>query len=204
MDEDRLDKLDDFELPVTKSCPNLTKDRALPSTLDNLRALEGKNIDEDDPLPSLIAISPHLRKKPKKRKRRKMNDGGPSSSSSSDDAAPSHDSTMSNDQNSMTDQCPVSVLLQDNDDGELTEEGIKEILDRNIVVPQAAADSFRRTRGAMVAEAKGQVCSKHLQAMSEGNRLPRWAWRVPLHMHQQVVKCMKNSSRWCDIRPEKE
>ncbi len=204
LDESNLDKLDDFDLPVTKSCPNLGNDSALPSTLENLRALEDPSVDVNDGLPSINPPCPRLRQKPKKRKRRKMNDGGPNSSSSSDDAITSNIITLGNSDDPVTIDDPCSVSLQDNGDGELTEEGIKEILDRNIVVPQAAADSFRRTRGAMVAEAKGQVRSKHLRAMSEANRLPRWALGLesaPAYaptnreLHEEFVEMVRRQAR---------
>ncbi len=202
--ESTLDKLDDFDLPVTRSCPNISNDSALPSTLENLRALEDSTVDGDEALPSISVPLPRLRQKPKKRKRRRMNDGGPNSSSSSDDAIPSNTNSLGNNNDPVTIDDPHSVYLQENGEGDLTEEGIKEILDRNIVVPQSAADSFRRTRGAMVAEAKGQVRSKHLRAMSEANRLPRWALGLesaPAYapssreMHEEFVEMVRRQAR---------
>ncbi len=49
------------------------------------------------------------------------------------------------------------------------------MLKKDIVVPQEAADTFRKTRGALVTEAKGQVRSSHLKAMSQAECIPRWA-----------------------------
>ena len=58
-----------------------------------------------------------------------------------------------------------SMLQHDNDD-DLAED-YKKVLKKDIEVPQQAADTFRKTRGALVAEAKGQVRSSHLRAMSK-------------------------------------
>ena len=123
-----------------------------------------------------------------------MKDGGPSSSSSENGKTSNVQNT---DHLPRTDPTLCFVSLQHNGDEETTEEGIKEVLDHNIVVPQVSADLFRQTRGAMVAEAKGQVGSSHLQAMSEANRLLRWALDLETapayaptnrEMHQEFVE----------------
>ena len=62
-------------------------------------------------------------------------------------------------------KCYVSNSLQKTrEDGEILVDEIdyKEVLARNIVVPQEAADAFRKTRGALVLESKGKVHAEHL------------------------------------------
>ncbi len=181
---ENLDKLDPIKLddPIIKpseraflsveSCPNLsTRDDSEPhssseisNTLINLIDLErSSNAD--------IAMSP-LGKRPKKRKRRRCNSEGDSSSSLENDPIDKSDISSRR----------FYVKISNNDSVSFQEsqeraEGAdyEKVLAENITVPQEAADSFRRTRGALVAEAKGAVRAEHLRAMVRADRIPRWA-----------------------------
>ncbi len=171
----KLDTLDHIEettpssISHTMSCPDI------PSTLDTLRSLEDDN-NEDPTVGIHVALPPRLKCKPKRKKRKRHDTGGcHSSSDSGSDSLPTINVPCipSKSNNLGTDDTSLSPLLQA-DEGE-EEEDYETVLARDIVVPQEAADSFRRTRGALVAEAKGQVRSQHLRAMSREGRIPRWA-----------------------------
>ncbi len=171
----KLDTLDDIEDITSQSIPHTTSCPDIPSTLDTLRSL-GNDDKEDPSVGTHVALPPRLKCKPKRKKRKRHDTGGCNSSSESgSDSLPTINvpciPRKSNDLG--TNNTSMSPLLQaDEGDGE---EDYETVLARDIVVPQEAADSFRRTRGALVAEAKGQVRSQHLRAMSREGRIPRWA-----------------------------
>ena len=58
------------------------------------------------------------------------------------------------------------------------DEGIdyRAVLKREIKTLPIATEDFRKTRGALSAEAKAVVRAQHLRAMANADRIPRWAY----------------------------
>ncbi len=177
----KLDTLDTIEDGIPTSISHTTSCPDIPSTLDNLKDLEIGN--DDEPLVGIhVSLPPRTKCKPKRKKRKRHDTGGHISSSDSggDILLSINVPTIPRNKTDLgTDNISMSPLFQaDDGDGE----DYEAVLARDIVVPQEAADSFRRTRGALVAEAKGQVRSQHLCAMSREGRIPRWALGLGLEL----------------------
>ena len=60
-------------------------------------------------------------------------------------------------------------------------EDYEKVLKKDIGVPQKVADTFRKTRGGLVAQAKGQVRSSHLRAMSQTKLHPMLGLALGTH-----------------------
>ncbi len=181
---DKMDTLDKIELPIThsQSDPTLGLNLTDRQNIANLQALandtcitdksssQSEQNDINDPLPPR---SHRARKR--KRLRKSSSSVTRISSSSSNDSVALPDIQPPNIRSiTMNNTTPCDSLLQPEMDADQAED-YEQVLKKDIVVPQEAADTFRKTRGALVAEAKGQVRSSHLKAMSQADRIPRWA-----------------------------
>ncbi len=219
---DKLDSLDEFN--IAGKCPKKTRtlhrDIALtcsdssPAILisdnlndtqdkENLEFLAALEINDATPLPTISLPQRSTRR----RKRRRKSGSTYTISSDSDDNVTPTPASIPRKLAVPLRKFSVSDLLQKKgEDGEIIGEDIdyEEVLARNITVPQEAADAFRKTRGALVAESKGKVRAEHLRAMTRAERIPGWALGLepsPAYMpnnrdlHMEMVEMIRRQAK---------